>query len=220
MKNTILLLICLIPLVGFSQKSKKDTHWEIGLNSTQLLRNLFAQNPTGLIGNYTFFVKKGSEKKLFRAHFGGNLINREESIDNQGQILTTKSSQIFVGLGFETRKTIYNKLQLVWGGDILPSYSIDQSTTTFSFIDSNGIFQNTELENKKEILGIGAGPIIGLRYSFSKYFSISTESSFYVLYSQGQNTTREDGTVIVSKTITSFSLSHSLPHSLYVVMNF
>ncbi len=220
MKNIFLLIFCLLPLLSFAQGKQKDTHWEVGLNSTQLLRNLFAQNPSGLIGNFTFFVKKGSEKNLFRAHFGGNLTNKEESIDNQGQILTTKSSEIFVGLGFERRKTIYNKLQLVLGGDILPSYSIDQSTTTFFFIDSNGIFQNRELENKKEIFGVGAGPIIGLRYSFSKYFSISTESSLYFYYSQGTNETREDGEVISSKALSSYSLSHSLPHSLYLVMNF
>lgn len=215
MKNAIILLLLTLPLFVFAQKSSKETHWEVGLNSTQLLRNLFAQNPTGLIGNYTFFVKKGSKKNLFRAHFGGNLANKEEDFDNLGQFLTTKSSEIFVGLGFERRRTIFNKLELVWGGDVLPSYSVDNSSTTFFF--SSTI---RDLENKKETFGIGAGPILGLRYAFSKYFSISTESSLYVLYSQGKNITRENGVEIKSKTISNFAVSHTLPHSLYLVMNF
>jgi len=216
MKNKIVLLLLITPLFVFAQKSSKGAHWEVGLNSTQLLRNLFAQNPTGLIGNYTFFVKKGSETNLFRAHFGGRLINKEESFDNQNQFLTTKFTEVYVGLGFEKRKTIYNKLQLVWGGDVLPSYTLDNSSTTF-FVSSSGF---KELENMKEIFGIGAGPILGLRYAFSKYFAISTESSLYVLYSQGENVTRESGAVIKNKKISKFAVSHSLPHSLYIVMNF
>ncbi len=215
MKNIFLLIFCLLPLLSFAQREKKDTHWEVGLNSTQLLRNLFAQNPSGLIGNFTFFVKKGSNKNLFRVHIGGSLADKQETFVNQGNtLLTTNTTEVFVGLGFERRKFIYNKLEMVWGGDVLPSYVIDKSTTRF--------FSTTvsDLENKKETFGIGAGPIIGLRYSFSKYFSISTESSLYFYYSEGSNETREDGEIISSKTLHSYSLSHSLPHSLYLVMNF
>ena len=215
MKNTLLVLLLLMPLFVFSQNRSKDKHWEVGLNSTQLLRNLFAQNPSGEVGNFTFFVKTGTEKNLFRAHFGGSLVDKEENFNNQSQFLTTKSSEVHIGLGFERRKAIYKKLQLVWGGDILPSYSIDNTSTSFFFSSGFG-----EITNRTEILGIGTGPIIGLRYAFSKYFSISTESSLYVTYSQGKNVTRENGVILTDKTISEFVVSHSLPQSLYVVINF
>ena len=215
MKNTLLLLICLLPILGFSQKRKTDKHWEIGLNSTQLLRNLFAQNPTGLIGDYTFFIKKGANNNFFRAHFGGHIVNKEESFSGLGQFLTSKNTDLRIGLGFERRRTIYNKLQLVWGGDVLPSYTLDESVLK-SFVSNTSKL----LENKKEIYGVGAGPIIGLRYSFSQHFSISTESSLYVFFSESKNVTREDGVQITSKNFSKFSVSHTLPNSLFVVMNF
>lgn len=218
MRYSFLLMLCLLPVLGFSQGKKNKKHWEIGLNSTQLLRNLFAQNPTGLIGDYSFFIKRGSEKLLFRSHFGGSVRNKNDSFNSFGQSLSSKTMDIRLGFGLEKRQYVYKKLQLVWGGDLLPSYYLDRSST-FLFNQPTSSHRRI-LENTTDIVTIGAGPFIGLRYAINKHFALSTESSLYLFFSESRNSTTEDGTILQDKSSASFSVSHTLPNSLFVVFSF
>lgn len=212
MKFPLLIIVCLLPVLVYGQKSRTGKHWEVGLNSTQLLRNLFAQNPTGVIGDYTFFVKRGTEKRLIRTHYGGGYTETEDLFGNFGDFLHRQQLSLRLGVGFEKRRKVYEKLQLVWGADVLPEYDLDRSTA-FSI-------GSPSLENRTTTMKIGGGPILGLRYAFSKHLAVSTESSLYLYYGERLNWTGQNGVELKRNKTRLFSVSHTLPSSLYLVFNF
>ncbi len=212
-KIVIALLLCL-PFLGNAQETKKKNRWEIGLNGTQLLRNLFAQNPSGETGRHTFFVKTGTDRAMFRLLVGGHVRNRSEDFDGTNSLIFN-SSKLDLGLGFERRRQVYKKLELVVGFDVLTTISEEKSTNrSFGFPDQ------ILLENTRSSISLGVGPILGLRYAFSDFFAVSTESNIYLLATKGINKTTQDGNELTNKEFSKLEAIHTLPTNLFVVLTF
>ena len=212
MNKIIVAALLLLPFFAVAQEVEKKNRWEIGLNGTQLLRNLFAQNPSGTVGRHTFFVKTGTERSMFRLLVGGHVHTSEEFDVNSSSIYN--SSELRLGFGFERRRKVYKKLELVVGVDMLTTITEKKRT-----LESFGLPSTTQ-ENTRSSISLGAGPILGLRYAFSDFFAISTESNIYLIGTKGQNRINKNGNELPSRDFTRFKAFHSLPTNLFVVLTF
>lgn len=208
----IFVLLVFLPILSFGQKKK---HWEIGINSTQLLRNAFAQNPVGDEEDFTFFIKRGSKNLLIRTHLGIKVSGKSTSFSGTGQELLAKYNLWQLALGLEKRKKVYKGLSMTFGADVLGSLYHEHSES-FVFGPNGGSRINNDLVRN---IG-GFAPFLGLRYSFSKWLAISTESSLIVNYGQELNETKAGETILKSELSDIFTFTHSLPKSIYLVFVF
>jgi len=103
--------------------------------------------------------------------------SQEQGYDNNNYSYISKSLRVRPRIGYEFHQN-YNKLQLLYGFD-LTGIIEDYNRTR-----ENG--QDDDYLHESNTYGAGISPIIGLKYQINKTISITTETSFDVMFTQSE----------------------------------
>jgi hypothetical protein len=147
---------------------------DIGFNTTFFLQGVFNSDGTPFSLMYKKYISDNSALR-----FGLNAYANLNSIPNENSPSQyyTKSTTANISLSFG--KEFQKHLQKNWtwygGGDIIPSYSVNNSDS----------YQNGEQNDSRRYksYGISARPFLGIRYNISARLYILAEASLKIQYS-------------------------------------
>ena len=210
MTRTYLLLpILFFAGTAMAQDGKKNT--ELGINVTNIITGLFdADELLGAQDPFLLSIKTGKDNKYFRMAFNMAAGHKEEDLDDGGSKFTrtTDDLAIFSRFGFERRKTLGKRSTLYWGGDGL-----------FNWAQLNTKTDNTSFEDftvKNQIIGLGAGPVLGFQFAVHPRILITTETAMY-FFVEWDKTSQSFGSFPdVEETSTSYDFRPRLPGAIYV----
>lgn len=169
-----LFIFLMIPFWGFTQESISDSKGiEIGLNVTSVISSFTGNGNFGPQEDFPIMIRFGKSKPKLRIALGFSGGKNEFFDDITGVIRGSTSQKYHGKIGYEKSMTLDKKWNFYWGLDFVTSLkneSVNINGVPDSFIKSNEI-------------GFGGGPFLGLRYNLSERFYLSTEGSFYAIYS-------------------------------------
>lgn len=173
----------------------------LGLNSTNLIKNVLSFNSTDLDDPYTLVGFKKSKKSIIRFGLGLDFESKKNDFQNFADNTHTK---IDFRVGFQHSKVVWGNLHFIYGFDGLGGWESD--------ITKRGEFFNNDL-----ILSVGGGPIMGAIYKINDRVVLSTESSLYFKYSYKESKYKNGfGEDEEKETSNNYSVRHILPNSLYI----
>lgn len=183
MKRNYCTLLLLFWLVGLwaqgptkSRRSSQNNtqRWhELELNSVFLLQEIFGASNTADIQNaYLVGYKTGKGNVGWRFGLGAGLSLKSEQESLLDQRITTRYD-LRSRVGIEWRKDLMERWQLISGVDavIESSFREDETKTNFDNITT-----------KDSSIGVGGGPILGLRFWINPKISLATETGLQALY--------------------------------------
>jgi hypothetical protein len=181
MNIKILLLTLLNTLIisAFAQdnKSVDDYKRDVGFNTAFILQGVFNSNSTPFS---LMYKKYTTRKQVWR--FGTNLnvsINRDNYINSTSFNPNNSFVYVSVSLGKEFQKRITTKWVWYYGGDLIPSFANNEST---SYQNDNLFYQS----NYKSY-GISARPFLGIRFDINPRLYLSAEANLSLGYSKSKS---------------------------------
>lgn len=205
-----ILLLCLFALfysIGITQKRKTDSDptrrkFELGVNATHFLSNIFSLSNEKESTRYAFTTKLLHNHNFgTRLCIGGNLDQKLEDFGNKSFDLAYD-----LRLGFEYKKHIGAKFDLLFGIDIFGQYQKNETTT---FINSGFISAGTTFSS------LGLGPALRIEYALTDRIVLMTEAFLY-----GSSYRRKRNENGVLKMETGYNSFLSEPTSLFISYKF
>ncbi len=200
----ILLLVFAI-LLFFDAKGQEEESYpiDIGINVTSVLSS-FIGNSNNLNAS-DFPLQFTFGRKPMKLRLGIGAASSNKSIFDQITLVnrSSKYTEVASRIGFLYDRPLGDRFGFYWGGDFIFQFS-NNSVEAGSF----GTFPSLE----EKTIGGGAGPIFGLKFKLSKRIYLSTEATFYGLYSEETRTSSLDPTTVD----TSFELMINPPLFLYL----
>lgn len=240
LKKLLFLLLLPVSLVAQDTPDAKNFKHEIGINATQLIKQLISfsnSNPPTL--PYTLTYKYISGKKAFRFGIGASIArdkgeSKPLNTPNQfyGPVPTYFNETIAdIRIGYEIQIPIEKRFVGYFGFDIITALDREKSfsVTVNDNLPSFYSYNQTTVNNST--FGIGGGPVAGFQFMINKRISVFTESPLYFTFSkgnlktesttdsdfgQGQTTTRINDISSTSAT----RLNITLPVTLYLAIRF
>lgn len=204
MKKLILLLVllpCMLIVKGQkSTKTIKGDGFYIGLNSTNVIKNLLSFSSNSTNDPYTLVGSLNKGNSAFRFGIGVDIATKK---NDDLRFADNTNSKFDFRVGYQWTKQLWSNLYFIYGVDILGGWEND-----FSVIGS--------ISNQDDIWKVGLGPISGVLYRINNRLSISTESSFYFNYSNRTVTLKQPGLPDESARSHIYRFAHILPNALYV----
>lgn len=195
MKNGFLitLLVTGIQFSTFAQETSEDkifdyaeTKHELSLDMAPIIQGNY---PSGLLYRQHYVSKNGKNVALrLGAQLNANIASTENSTSAPDPDLVDRNYQnLNVFIGKEWQKQIQSRIIGYYGADLNLGYSRS------SFNNTPGSTNQTDFTNKDNSYSIGTIGFLGMRYHFSKHFSISAETganlSFYSSTSETNSNT-------------------------------
>jgi hypothetical protein len=177
-------VILIIALVAISLNLKAQTEdkqmkkYRSQLNIGYFnLFSLSSQNSFGI--GYKYSIKNGALR--IGSSFSYSNANNKFSSSTNPQTSNSRSFNIDPKIGYEFHRD-FNKFQILYGTDIKGYYqnSITKNTSYNATVEVVYIYE-------KNTYGIGISPFIGLKYQINNFISITTETSFDILYSKSKS---------------------------------
>jgi hypothetical protein len=185
MKKLILILTLVVLSTSvFSQITKPDTTKKeykniIELNVNVLLHQFFSLTSVYYF-NPSYMI---SYKRIFKNNAIRFGVNGSTSSDNSTQNDTIKSGQkrnsFNAGLGIEHYCYMRKRWNFFFGVDAIAYYS-----ENYYLQGNSSISSYKEIENE---YGYGVSPLIGIQFKINSRFSVSTESSYDITYTKGDD---------------------------------
>ena len=187
---------------GFCQKN----HVMAGLNITQTLGNFFGTSGANTVADpFLLGLRVGNDQHRLR--LGLNFRVRDtESFDLSGFSRTVNERRLDLRAGYERNYTLSDRFDLYWGLDAVLRRQVEEVET---FV--GGGFANLKLHST----GIGGGPVLGVMFRVSPRVRLSTESTLYAMYTEGENIVNAPPDVS-KKPFKEFDFRPILPTSLFI----
>ncbi len=194
MKKTILTLV-LIALTTFSfgqlttpLTTKKEFKNVIGIDATGLLLQFFNLN-TNSYFYYPYMIsyKRIFKSNAFRFDVGGNFFNNSETTnDTIGDNRVRNDYNI--GIGFEHYSYLSKKWNLFFGADVVLNYTYNDYK--YNYTSTLSSRQTTKS------FGYGVSPLLGLQFKINSRFSVSTETSYDIIFTSATDSRTQTPTSI------------------------
>ena len=205
-----ILLLCLISLFysnhygqrQTTQKSSENRKFELGVNATHFLSNIFSLSNEKESTRYAFTTK------LLHSNLIGTRLSIGGKYDQKGQEFGNKSFNISYNarLGVEFRRPIGSKFDILFGADVFGQYQESKSTT---FINSGNVTAGTKLKS------LGVGPALRIEYALTDRIVLMTEAFLY-----GSKYSRERDENGVNKKEMGYNSFLSEPTNLFISYKF
>jgi len=176
-----LFLVCAI-LLFFDAKGQiqeeSNFSFDIGINVTSIISTFVGNDNNLNASDFPLQFTIGRESIKFRFGIGAESSNK--SIFDQITLVNRRSQFIEVAtrLGVVKNVSLTKRFSYYWGADLIFLNSSNKVETSFTTLPS--IEENT--------IGLGGGPIFGLRLNLSKRIYLSTEATLYGLYKEENRT--------------------------------
>jgi len=182
------LIVCAILIVSAarmygqdSTQKKKIYKNEFGVDGTAFLRQ-FMMGDNGFSGNNTIYYltyRRHFKSGNIRFGIGGNF-SREEPLDKIAPYDFTNRSSIDLRLGWEWTSILSKRWRVYYGVDLKPSFGNYQREN--NYIDNlRGIIVRSQQ--------YALSPLLGFRFWLTERLSLTTESSFSIIYKYEKSTT-------------------------------
>ena len=206
MNNRFVLLLFIIFFFTIPGNSQKTI--ELGFDGSTLITGFL--NEDKVISNYPLIVKFRNEKKNRAVRFGlGATFDRAFLDDPTNSVATTNTYHNYrFRVGFEKNRKLIEKLDVLYGIDIVGSFQLNQS-----ILDSTAPL--SKLTNT--FYGVGGGPIFGLHYKINKNFSLSTEMTLYFVSGVERQVLTNGTDESVIRNGLFYSLETAPPTALYII---
>jgi hypothetical protein len=175
MKKPILLLVIIVAMFGKLQAQEENflsnstSKTELGINVTELINAVFANN-TNSLNKGLFLASYKYIKNNAGLRLGLGIRYASQTTDD---FITKRSSDELntsIRIGYEWQKAIANRWLYYGGFDIIGTYGFENSSS------DNGTGLNTI---KAKNSGFGLGPILGFQFFINKRLSLGVETSLY-----------------------------------------
>jgi hypothetical protein len=178
---TLVLLVAAISLSGQEVKpdtTKREYKNVVGIDATTIIRQFINFNSNAYFSSpYMISYKRIIKSNAIRLGLYGNLATSENSSSDTFNVKTT-SFNVNIGLGFEHYSYLTKRWNLYFGADLITKYNENQSEH-FSAYDSN--------TQRSTNFGLGISPLIGIQFRINSRLSLSTESSYDILFVTSKN---------------------------------
>jgi hypothetical protein len=187
---------------------------DIGFNTTFLLQSVFNSDGTPFSLMYKKYI---SDNTALR--FGLNAFANLNSLPNENSPSQSYSRSATANISLSFGKEFQKHLQKNWtwygGGDIIPSYSVNNSDS----------YQNGEQNDSRRYKSydIGARPFLGIRYDISTRLYLSAEASLKIQYAhsmQFYKTFKPTEVVVTDNSNEHLSFSMSPASGLFLFYRF
>ncbi len=178
-KGTVLFAIIFYlvsaPINLFSQDSESFYKHEAGIDAFFMNRWIPFQQNIGVNAPYFLSYRRYKDSSKYRR------IGLSFSISGQLEDFDSDLSNSSAVVSFNTRigngrcREIYNNIELHFGTDFLPEFSVRVVETEDLSPDEMTGGSSTSIR-----LGFGGGPFVGVQYNFNDRIGIYTEAAFYV----------------------------------------
>lgn len=217
MKKYLLVFLFFLYSCSFFAQSGKN---ELGFNASPFLKQLLRSTSFPQESDHFLLLEYGPYMVNFR-HYGKSAALRlgagliiSDNVDDSPRFLEeTKRIHLDVRAGFEKRFSLTDRWRAYYGLDAITSHKEVYVKNVFDDVTP------TEIKTT-----FGAGPVLGLQFYFLKNFSLSTESSFYLVWFQNKTRVVEigdNGFPIFKKFETKgFQSVFNLPLSIFINYRF
>lgn len=181
MKNHFLTLVVItVSTFAFGQETSQDTTKKefkniIGIDATNLVSRFFnfGTSTPGFYSPYMICYKRIFKNNALRIGIGGNF---QTNKGNQNDTLhpTTKRNNMNFGIGLEHYCFLAKRWNFYFGADAIASYYYYDGVYPYS--SSN--YREQSSTNYK----YGISPLVGLQFKINSRISISTETSYDIVY--------------------------------------
>jgi len=191
---------------------------EVSFNTTNVISNIFSLSDQGdLIDPHSLSVRfitpdgEGDVSKISRLRMGVNILSSLSSDEFVGfESRTLDNWSVNLRMGFEQQRFLAEKFEVYYGWEVGILYHLTKSEIIFDF-DS--------IVNTNNRYGVGTGPYMGFQYHFTDRISVYTESNIYFEYNFQEQKLENFGDD-QNSSVSSFTLDHFLPNSLYFAIAF
>ena len=188
----------------WSQADSSEHKWEIGLNVSYVLANVFNVGiDRALLDDYSLVIKRRAGKRSFwRLHVGGEASSDEVAFS----ALSVSSYQLHGKLGFEFRKSIAARFDLLYGIDLVARTTSEKSE----------FFGALTTRTDENALSLGVSGFLGFGYEVTDRIFLTTETALFGMVEQVTTDVTESVSTQRVDQRTNYFAQHSLPISLYL----
>lgn len=183
-KITLTLLLSTLTLLSYSQETQADTTKKdyknvIAIDATGLLQQFFNFN-TSFYNNSPYIItyKRIFKSNALRFGMGGSFRTNEGTQDDTLPMLSV-DRRINFGIGFEHYSYISKRWNFFFGGDAIFYYRFYDGKYPYTTISYR--------EQSSTTIKYGVSPLLGVQFKINSRLSLSTETSFDILYSANKS---------------------------------
>jgi len=186
--------------------TEKERTLEIGFNATSVLSHFIGNDAILDASDFPLVMRIRTKKVLWRFGFGVTSSSNEFFDNISGIFRTNKVSNYYLKFGFEHEFYKHNQWRGYWGLDIIGIREDD-------IVNALGI-NNVVISNTTN--GVGAGPVLGIKYDIHPRLYFSTEASLYGIAKFTDLKQEENGNVLTLTRTDNYTANLQSPLSLYL----
>lgn len=198
----ILFFIFSVALNGQEQDLSKST--DLGINITSVLSSFSGNGSFLEASDFPISLRLKRKNRILRLGLGLTGTQEEFFDDVTFAFRNSLDRAAFLRIGFERHVPIDEKWSFFWGLDAIGSYELNRVTIENA--------STSRIENTK--LGIGGGPLAGIKYNITDRLYLSTESTLYFINKFINQ--KESGVTFLDINTTSQEFSLQPPLFLYL----
>ena len=180
---------------------------DVGINMTSVISSFSGNGNVIDASDFPIIFRIGKRKLNLRVGLGAQGGSNETFDNITFSFRQSSFKEAALRLGFEKHLVVENKLNVYWGLDFIGRYKQNQ-VEIFGNNGSFNVLGDTSI-------GVGGGPLLGLRYQLSKRVYLSSEATLYGLVNFERYTESGDTPNIVVNT-NSYDFSLQPPVLLYI----
>ena len=160
-----------IPLFVNAQEKASDKNLDLGINITSVLSSFSGNGNFLEASDFPISLRWRNNNKAIR--LGVGLVGKSsEFFDNiTGSFRESIEQEGYLRVGYEKHNKVNDKWGIYWGIDFIGNYKDDKvniSGSSFSTISNRTI-------------GVGGGPLFGLKFNINKSLYLSSEATLYFI---------------------------------------
>jgi hypothetical protein len=195
----ITLLITGIHFSTFSQETSEDkifdyaeTKHEFSLDIAPIIQGNY---PSSLLYRQHYISKNGKNVALrLGAQLGANVSSTEIQNNSQGsQVVGRNHQSLYVFVGKEWQKQFHPRIIGYYGADL--NFGLSRSLSKVNASPSNP----SEIINRDHSISIGTIGFLGMKYHFSKHFSVSAETGASLSFNSWKSDASSNNNVAVNQ---------------------
>lgn len=203
MKN-LLLIALLVSVISFQALAQEkpvfdysETRHELSLDIAPIIVGNY---PSGLFYRQHYVSQKGNNVAFRLGARIGASTSRTESDDSSPETTARNNQNINVFVGKEWQKQIQSRIIGYYGADLDLGYGRN-------YFDAGGPSTGRVFTTQvNQSFNVGTIGFLGMRYHFTKHFSVSAETGVYLSYTTGRSEGVFDNNVTTTQRTSSINL--------------